>query len=578
MPRCDAGVRRGRPLRARAAGAPVAAHATRRRVSVAADLDRELPPPRRRLARCSSATTRRCWPPHAAGHRPAPLHGEVLPHYEAASPARRAASRAATTRTTATRSSRSARRRRGRRRAGARLRRRRGAARRARGAPRAVAPPGPAGRRRPAGELRLRRVPLDELMEAACRAVVDGLEVEFVHVLEHLGAGRCAWRRARLARGASSARVRDALVQGRAGPRAYARGPVVIEDPRTTRRWRARPLREHGVVSSAKVLLGAPTTPPGVLGATPGPARSASRTSTSSPPSRTSSTARSRACARRSGSATTRCTTRSPGCRTARCCSTASARRSRADAEGRRLALFFLDVDHLKVLNDSLGHHAGDELLRAIGPRLRAVLRPDDTIARFGGDEFAVLCEGVGDEAHALRVAERLVRAFAQPFEVRGEPRFCSTSVGVVVSEPGGPARPRRAARTPTRRSTAPRSAAAAATRSSTPACATARPRGCRSRPTCAARSRPATSCGSPTSPTTRCPARDRRRGGAAALGPPRARPDPARRVHPRRRGLRPDRRPGRARAAHRLPRRRRLAGGRRRWRSASTSPRARWS
>ena len=115
---------------------------------------------------------------------------------------------------------------------------------------------------------------------------------------------------------------------------------------------------------------------------------------------------------------------------------------ARADAEGRSLALFFLDVDHLKVLNDSLGHHAGDELLRAIGPRLRAVLRPEDMIARFGGDEFAVLCEGVGDEAHALRVAERLVRAFARPFEVRGEPRFCSTSVGVVVSDPAGPRGP----------------------------------------------------------------------------------------------------------------------------------------
>ena len=63
-------------------------------------------------------------------------------------------------------------------------------------------------------------------------------------------------------------------------------------------------------------------------------------------------------------------------------------------------------------------------------------------IARFGGDEFAVLCEGVGDQAHALRVAERLVRAFARPFEVRGEPRFCSTSVGVVVSDPAGPRGP----------------------------------------------------------------------------------------------------------------------------------------
>jgi diguanylate cyclase (GGDEF)-like protein len=111
---------------------------------------------------------------------------------------------------------------------------------------------------------------------------------------------------------------------------------------------------------------------------------------------------------------------------------------ARADAEGRSIALFFLDVDHLKVLNDSLGHPAGDELLRAIGPRLRAVLREHDTIARFGGDEFAVLCEHIEDEEQALRVAERLVRAFAKPFDVCGEPRFCSTSVGVVVSDPRG--------------------------------------------------------------------------------------------------------------------------------------------
>src|SRR4029079_6116399 len=80
----------------------------------------------------------------------------------------------------------------------------------------------------------------------------------------------------------------------------------------------------------------------------------------------------------------------------------------------------------------------GDELLRAIGPRLRAVLREHDTIARFGGDEFAVLCERIEDEEQALRKAERLVRAFEKPFDVCGEPRFCSTSVGVVVSDPTG--------------------------------------------------------------------------------------------------------------------------------------------
>ena len=178
---------------------------------------------------------------------------------------------------------------------------------------------------------------------------------------------------------------------------------------------------------------------------------------------------------------------------------------ARADAEGRSLALFFLDVDHLKVLNDSLGHHAGDELLRAIGPRLRAVLRPEDMIARFGGDEFAVLCEGVGDEAHALRVAERLVRAFAQP--VRG-PRRAALLLDQRRrrrQRPGRPARPGRAA-LGRRRGALPRQGARPRPprglrhRPARPHDRAAADRG---RPAPRAR-RPATSCGSPTSPTTR--------------------------------------------------------------------------
>jgi diguanylate cyclase (GGDEF)-like protein len=98
--------------------------------------------------------------------------------------------------------------------------------------------------------------------------------------------------------------------------------------------------------------------------------------------------------------------------------------------------VLFLDLDNLKVLNDSLGHSAGDELLRAIGPRMRAELRAADTVARFGGDEFAIVCEDVSDSGHAAAVAQRLVRAFDDPFLVAGEERFGSVSVGVVVAGP----------------------------------------------------------------------------------------------------------------------------------------------
>jgi diguanylate cyclase (GGDEF)-like protein/PAS domain S-box-containing protein len=109
----------------------------------------------------------------------------------------------------------------------------------------------------------------------------------------------------------------------------------------------------------------------------------------------------------------------------------------RSERQNGHVAVFFLDLDNLKVLNDSLGHSAGDELLRAIGPRMRSELRAADTIARFGGDEFAVLCEDIDDAAHAAAIAERLVNAFEDPFIVGGEERFGSVSVGVVVTEPG---------------------------------------------------------------------------------------------------------------------------------------------
>jgi diguanylate cyclase (GGDEF)-like protein len=296
------------------------------------------------------------------------------------------------------------------------------------------------------GERALERPTLDVLTGYACEVVREGLGVDAVYVLEHLG--EAGMMRVRAAAGfsdgfvASEFEMRSFAHAG--GREQYANGPVVIDDLPNDRSWRARPLRAHDVVSSASVLLGEPDAPNGLLGA-----HTFSRHEFSDQDldfltavAHVLNGAIQRLVVEEKirhdalHDALTGLPNRTLLLDRLRPALTA------ADRDGRSIALFFLDVDHLKVLNDSLGHHAGDELLCAIGPRLRAVLRPGDTVARFGGDEFAILCDDIADEAHALRVAERLVRAFAQPFDVCGEPRFCSTSVGVVVSDPAGPRGP----------------------------------------------------------------------------------------------------------------------------------------
>jgi diguanylate cyclase (GGDEF)-like protein len=292
------------------------------------------------------------------------------------------------------------------------------------------------------GELALQRPPLDMLMGAACHAVAEGLEVDCVYLLEP--AEKAGLMRVRAGFGWSNGFVGTEFeVLSYSDPsrrELYARGPVVIDDLPNDPAWRARPLRENGVVSSATVLVGRREAPIGLLGAHTRSRRSFSDRDLDflSAVAHVLNGAIEglRAEEQIRHDALHDALTRLPN-RTL-LLDRLRAAVKRTDREGRRLALYFLDVDNLKVLNDSLGHHAGDELLRAIGPRLRSVLRPTDTIARFGGDEFAVLCERIDDETQALRVAERLVRAFAQPFEVCGEPRFCSISVGVVVSDPAG--------------------------------------------------------------------------------------------------------------------------------------------
>ncbi|HEV3376899.1 MAG TPA: EAL domain-containing protein [Thermoleophilaceae bacterium] len=101
------------------------------------------------------------------------------------------------------------------------------------------------------------------------------------------------------------------------------------------------------------------------------------------------------------------------------------------------VCVLLLDIDEFKAVNDSHGHHAGDQLLRAVAERLRSCVRDGDTAARLGGDEFALLLDRSGDEADAAAVAERLMRDFESRIEVAGERLRVHISVGIAMGAPG---------------------------------------------------------------------------------------------------------------------------------------------
>ena len=420
------------------------------------------------------------------------------------------------------------------------------------------------------GELALQRPPLEELLDAACTAVTAGLGAELSCLLDVARDGRAAAharRRTAGPRASSAPSSRSSPSIGEAGRGALRRrARRHRRPPERPDAGARRPLREPASISSATVLVGRARRPRSALLS----ANSRTRRQFSDqdldflrgrrpraqrrdrgPPDRGAHPPR--RAARRAH--------RAPEPR--RCC---WSRLRRAIDVGRRRG-----PPDRAVLPRRRPPEGAQRLARP--PRratsccarsargCSAVLRPADTIARFGGDEFAVLCESIDDEEQALRVAERLVRAFAKPFEVGGEPRFCSASVGVVVSDPDGPRGPDELLS----------DADAALYR------AKERGRGrhevfdaglrdrITSRMQLEADLRRAIEHGDQLwvayQPFYR-PARPHAGGGrgAAALGPPRARRDRAGGLHPGGRGQRADRRDRRVRAAHRLPAGRRVA------------------
>lgn len=105
---------------------------------------------------------------------------------------------------------------------------------------------------------------------------------------------------------------------------------------------------------------------------------------------------------------------------------------ARAARQGERLALLFLDMDKFKSVNDTLGHDAGDELLKQVGERIRRAVRSADMVARLGGDEFVVLMEGLPSYNAAAEVARKIVKAYDEPFHIKSQ--YVKTSVSIGIS------------------------------------------------------------------------------------------------------------------------------------------------
>jgi diguanylate cyclase (GGDEF)-like protein/PAS domain S-box-containing protein len=104
---------------------------------------------------------------------------------------------------------------------------------------------------------------------------------------------------------------------------------------------------------------------------------------------------------------------------------------------GTLFAVLFLDLDRLKFVNDSMGHQAGDQLLLEFGKRLKASVRPNDLVARIGGDEFTAFLDGLGNQGEARAAADRILSALREPFLIGGTQVFSSASIGIAYSDCG---------------------------------------------------------------------------------------------------------------------------------------------
>jgi diguanylate cyclase (GGDEF)-like protein/PAS domain S-box-containing protein len=109
---------------------------------------------------------------------------------------------------------------------------------------------------------------------------------------------------------------------------------------------------------------------------------------------------------------------------------------TRANRRGSKVAVLFMDLDNFKIINDSLGHKAGDQLLIAVAERLKAPLRPEDTAARLGGDEFTILVEDISSVGDVARIAVRIAEILQPPFALGEQEVFATVSTGIALNSP----------------------------------------------------------------------------------------------------------------------------------------------
>jgi diguanylate cyclase (GGDEF)-like protein len=284
-----------------------------------------------------------------------------------------------------------------------------------------------------------------ELMDRAVSMVSEILGVEFCEVLE-LSEGRESML-LRSGSGWAEGLVRTALVpagsEWHAGFTWGSRGPVIVRDYKRERRFKpTRILCQHEVASGISVVIGARNRAFGVLGAHSATVRNfetyeadfvhavanvlaqayaheqaenrirhqALHDPLTGLPNRTLILERLQHWFER-------------------------ARRTKAQG-----ALLFIDLDEFKLVNDRLGHDAGDRLLCAVGERLGGVVRASDTVSRVGGDEFLVLCEDLSGGREAVELAERLLACLEDPFSLSGRRHRVTASIGLALSQGQGSA------------------------------------------------------------------------------------------------------------------------------------------